>query len=188
MGTRNLSICKINNEYKIFQYGQWDGQPSGQGSTILSFCKSKENLDKLKDLILNKVEFYNDNPEISKKADELLQLKDGIMTNYFEKINSRDVCGYIFDALIEFDENLKEPLPEIFEGKYYLKKYDNDDEKLTENYLNLWIEWSYLINFDTNQLECYGGIEVKKYNLDNLPTEKQFIEDLETYEEEDYDE
>jgi len=31
MGTRHLICAKINNEYKLSQYGQWDGYPSGQG-------------------------------------------------------------------------------------------------------------------------------------------------------------
>ena len=40
MGTRHL-ICAISDdEYRIAQYGQWDGYPEGQGAAILEFLKS----------------------------------------------------------------------------------------------------------------------------------------------------
>jgi len=39
MGTRNLTIVYIDGEYKVAQYGQWDGYPEGQGATCLEFCK-----------------------------------------------------------------------------------------------------------------------------------------------------
>jgi hypothetical protein len=39
MGTRNLTIVYIDGEYRVAQYGQWDGYPEGQGATCLEFCK-----------------------------------------------------------------------------------------------------------------------------------------------------
>ena len=42
MGTRHL-ICAISDdEYRIAQYGQWDGYPEGQGAAILEFLKDKQ--------------------------------------------------------------------------------------------------------------------------------------------------
>lgn len=40
MGTRNLVAVKLDGAYKVAQYGQWDGYPSGQGSTVLDFLKT----------------------------------------------------------------------------------------------------------------------------------------------------
>lgn len=37
MGTRHLIAAVIDGEYKIAQYGQWDGDPEGQGLTVLDF-------------------------------------------------------------------------------------------------------------------------------------------------------
>ena len=48
MGTRNLTVVKYKDEYKIAQYGQWDGYPNGQGVTILSFLLKEGNIEKLK--------------------------------------------------------------------------------------------------------------------------------------------
>lgn len=48
MGTRNLTAVMIDGEYKIAQYGQWDGYPSGQGVTALEFLH-ETNLDEFKE-------------------------------------------------------------------------------------------------------------------------------------------
>lgn len=42
MGTRNLTMVIKNAKPVVAQYGQWDGYPEGQGSTILEFLKSKD--------------------------------------------------------------------------------------------------------------------------------------------------
>lgn len=40
MGTRNLTIVKVDKKPKVVQYGQWDGYPEGQGQTIADFLKT----------------------------------------------------------------------------------------------------------------------------------------------------
>lgn len=37
MGTRNLVAVHLDGQYRIAQYGQWDGYPDGQGATVLEF-------------------------------------------------------------------------------------------------------------------------------------------------------
>lgn len=32
MGTRNLTAVYLDGQYKVAQYGQWDGYPEGQGN------------------------------------------------------------------------------------------------------------------------------------------------------------
>jgi hypothetical protein len=39
MGTRNLTAVFADGEYKLAQYGQWDGYPSGQGKIALKFAR-----------------------------------------------------------------------------------------------------------------------------------------------------
>lgn len=40
MGTRHLTAVYVDGEYKVAQYGQWDGYPEGQGLTCLEFAWS----------------------------------------------------------------------------------------------------------------------------------------------------
>lgn len=56
MGTRNLTIVKLNGKVRVAQYGQWDGYPTGQGKKIAAFLQAKnfdlavfkQNIDKIK--------------------------------------------------------------------------------------------------------------------------------------------
>jgi hypothetical protein len=43
MGTRNLTAVYFKGEFRIAQYGQWDGYISGSGWGILEFLKEKFN-------------------------------------------------------------------------------------------------------------------------------------------------
>ena len=56
MGTRNLTAVMIDGEYKVAQYGQWDGYPSGQGLTCLHFLRETMDEDKFKAATPNKEE------------------------------------------------------------------------------------------------------------------------------------
>lgn len=40
MGTRHLICVVVAGEYKVAQYGQWDGYPSGQGETVCEFIQT----------------------------------------------------------------------------------------------------------------------------------------------------
>lgn len=48
MGTRHLICVVKDDEYKIAQYGQWDGYPGGQGCGVLEFVSDPDNVFKLK--------------------------------------------------------------------------------------------------------------------------------------------
>ena len=47
MGTRHLTCVVKDGDYKVAQYGQWDGYPSGQGIDILTFLREELNRDVL---------------------------------------------------------------------------------------------------------------------------------------------
>ena len=40
MGTRHLIFIQLNGEYKLSQYGQWDGYLEGQGLDVLNFLRT----------------------------------------------------------------------------------------------------------------------------------------------------
>lgn len=48
MGTRGLTIVKLDGKVKVAQYGQWDHYPTGQGETISKFIREKLDLRKFK--------------------------------------------------------------------------------------------------------------------------------------------
>ena len=71
MGTRNLTIVKHNGEYKVAQYGQWDGYPEGQGVMALEFAR--------------RISAINPRLEFTRKVDAI---KIASM-EYMESINAR---------------------------------------------------------------------------------------------------
>ena len=53
MGTRNLTGVYLDGQYKVAQYGQWDGYPEGQGITVLTFLRDKMDLELFKEALRN---------------------------------------------------------------------------------------------------------------------------------------
>lgn len=181
MGTRNLSLCKKDGQIKIAQYGQWDGYPSGQGATILKFCQDKENLQRLEQA-LPKIHLLEELSEFIEEYNALVDCdkRTKQMIAWFETLSSRDIGGNIFEHIAYLDTS---KMPMVMGDNIYIEHYWDLDK--TNNYCDIWIEYAYLINFDTNKLECYGyGNLLKEYDLDNLPTVDEFIKELEGDDEE----
>jgi len=202
MGTRNLTMVIHQKETKVAQYGQWDGNPSGQGVNVLKFLR-KFNIEKFKQ-DLKRVHWMTPTEE---KALEALADNNGEWQDYFPQI-SRNVAS---DILFMIDGR-----------KLALR---NEEEFASESLHN---EWSYVIDLDKEQLEVYKGFQtkpvpkserfakynekaekesmeftdykkdgspkkkkhkyypiklVKIYKLNNLPSDKQFIAECEPEEE-----
>lgn len=199
MGTRHLTAVAINGEYKIAQYGQWDGYPSGQGITILRFLSEPRNLDKLR-TAFNKVRFlepegrdkefiesYNANaPKWTSDPDN----RTPEQKHWFSTYASRDIGGKILEVVAN----------------------SNDDEVLLRNNIgfagdSLFCEYAYVVDFDAGTLEIYQGFNntkitegrfvsgadyleksdgyepiklIKTYPLCELPSEETFLSDLES--------
>jgi hypothetical protein len=140
MGTRNLICVMKDNEYKIAQYGQWDGYPEENGIDILSFLR---NCDK--NLFLEKLEkcrFFSDE-EINK----------------IHALNEKDQFDYL--------ENNKQ-ISKDTGAKILNFVYENEkEEMLLVNSVNfakdsLFCEWCYVIDYDKNCLEVYRGFNKNK--------------------------
>lgn len=198
MGTRNLTMVISNGETKVAQYGQWDGYPSGNGVVVLDFL-STNNLDDFKKK-LSKVKFMNGSKE--KEINKWLKsigCENGWMDGdqsilyhqkypYLTRDNGAKILGMIMNG--EEDEI-----------------WITDSTDFASD--SLFCEWAYLVDLDKNVLEVYEGFNknpltiedrffnltdkeseyypiklIKKYDLNNLPLESEFIKDLETKEEE----
>ena len=213
MGTRNLTmVIDQTGTLKVAQYGQWDGYPAGQGSVVLEFAKNKEKMDRLKQALPN-IKFFNKCKDIDKYIEEynsrspywneaeLKTMPDNRTETdfyWFEKTQTRDLCAKILDSIITLDRT---KLPKEHHTIIYLY----DDSEFGKD--SLFCEWAYCINFETNKLECfkgfntdetkqhprfatvsndyYGIVLIKEYDLDNLPSEEDFIKELEAYDNED---
>ena len=204
MGTRNLTlVIDKEGQVKVAQYGQWDGYPEGQGATILEFAKDKEKMQKLES-VLNKIKFYNECDDIKDFLTEYENRWNNKTQTpedeyFFNTFDTRDLGGEILDSLINYNN---EKLPKCFNDNIYLY----NDIKFAQD--SLFCEWAYCINLQTNKLQCFNGFNynkeleyplfkasepqksydgshtyygiklLKEYDIDKLPDEETFIEEL----------
>lgn len=148
MGTRNLTMVVKNKEYKIAQYGQWDGYPNGQGRSVFEFLT--KTIDKEK--FLQKLEEckFVSNEEIEKAYD--VSRSDDKFEKIYPFIN-RDLGAKILELVQEYPET---PLLQNQLG------FAGD---------SLMCEWGYLIDFDKDKLEVYKG-----FNKSPLTSEDRFAD------------
>ena len=175
MGTRNLTCVYVDGEYKVAQYGQWDGYPNGQGTTALEFLLDA-NLDKFTEKVRN-LKWITD-----EECERIDKVKD--WTRKYPEL-SRDTGAEILEFIDQGVTKVGNALS--FAGS------------------SLFCEWAYVIDLDTNLFEIYQGFNKKRieegrflsddsaldtegdyepvrllktYNLDDLPTKNQFLLDL----------
>jgi hypothetical protein len=200
MGTRHLITVVKGGEFKLAQYGQWDGYPSGQGATILEFLTTgdvealRTNVDKL---------YFPSQEEI----DTMYEKAAGIPKGQ-EWIN------------MEQSDKLKAALPTLHRdtGAKVLEiiasgsSFDDLGRIPTNNMISFaggWdCEWAYAIDLDNELFEVYqagfddeqganrfsdvitnefeGSEErpcfvklVGSYKFDALPTFEEFLAELE---------
>jgi hypothetical protein len=199
MGTRHLTMVVHENKTKIAQYGQWDGYPSGQGVTVLTFLR-KRKLDVFKEKLKN-VRFIND--EDQKKINTFMKSigsEDGWM--------NQDQADKYHAAYPYLSRDIGADILDLVYGS-------NGDEIMLKDSTDfagdsLFCEWAYVIDLDKNNFEIYSGFNkkplgknqrfkdtsvekdsaytpircIKKYSLKKLPTKAQFIKDLKSKEEE----
>lgn len=174
-----------NGEYKVAQYGQWDGYPEALGASILNFLHNI-NLDMFRSRIDN-VSFLNqeDFDEINKHIESAREIIPKYEWQKMYPELSRDTGGDILSMI-------------MFKDKTKLK---NSIEFAADS---VFCEWAYVIDLDKNVFEVYRGFNekplnenerfyfleekakgkyhpvvfVKSYKLDELPDEKIFISDF----------
>lgn len=184
MGTRHLTCVFKDGSYKVAQYGQWDGYPSGQGNDILNFLRS--NLDREK-FFANLAQTYVPNDAQIAQMNARLQAGGVSLVDLYPSL-SRDTGG----GILELIQNTTEPLPLFIKTNFAAE--------------SLFCEWAYVIDFDKGTFEVFEGFNKtplaeterfygvtskegadgyqpvrhrKTYQLDALPTDDEFLADLE---------
>lgn len=150
MGTRHIIFVTLNNETKIAQYGQWDGYPSGVGIDLLNILRGI-NLHMFKEQVA-KLRFAN--------PSELENIPDEVLLSKHKEL-SRDTSSEIIEMVLE-SEN-----PES------LLLVDASREKD-----NSWIEYCWYINLDDETFSMDNN-RFATFNLNDLPTNQQFVEQCE---------
>jgi len=149
MGTRNLTAVMLNGEYRIAQYGQWDGNPAGQGLVALNFLRKMDTTKFIE--AVDRCRFVTD------EEYEQLWVNCGCPPN--DQYPSPEVCS-------AFDK--KHPQFSRDNGAGVLKMvYESIGEVLLTNHIkfagnSLMCEWAYVIDFDKNTFEVFKGFNKRK--------------------------
>lgn len=191
MGTRHLICVVKDNEYKVAQYGQWDGYPEGQGIDILNFLKEDMN----RDLFLNKlnnVSYISDEEWTKRWIAFGVDLDDsgGWVTN--------DISDKFYKKYPEFSRDTGSDILSIIQNSNRDLKLRNSIDFAGDS---LFCEWSYVIDFDKNIFEVYKGFNknlltenerffgfkqskeeyypvklMVSFDINKLPTNKDFLD------------
>lgn len=182
MGTRNLTIIKLNGEIKVAKYCQWDGYPTGQGKTLAKFIQNGLDVEKLKKNVL-----------------KMSAISEADLNRRWRKIGVYgDTCTFeqsdkFREAYPELSRDIGAEIVELIQNGSFKKnhyKFDNDKMIKTEiqyklnkrtkllndfDFLNdhLFCEFAYLIDLDKQKIEVYAGTKkpVKTYTFKSF-TEK----------------
>lgn len=184
MGTRNLTAVFVDGEYKIAQYGQWDGYPEGQGMTALRFARkltTQMGRDAFAERV-RKCSWITDEEKERRNA----MIRSGEVKNWTKVWPelSRDTCAGILEMVAESDDGLM---------------LGNELDFAADS---VFCEWAWVIDLDAGTFEGYKGFNwaypltegdrfyflndkaedgyhpvrlIAKWNLDNLPSGEDFL-------------
>lgn len=193
MGTRHLIAVKLDGQYQVAQYGQWDGYPSGQGVDVLNFLREW------------------DRPTFEAK----LRASAWITEADVEAMNARIKREGLENR---WQEVWPELSPDTGAKILEMVQYRDAGIKLRDAIdfaaNSLMCEWAYVLDLDAGELEVYEGFnkrplaenerfygfelkypkeavenyypirKVASYTLDDLPTDGVFVKECDPSDEE----
>lgn len=165
MGTRNLIAVYLDGEYKVAQYSQWDGYPSGNGIECLHFLR--EFIDKYfppdRYGIFRNLSWYS-REELDKICGLVGVSDDGLISmDQAERLQkwcpelSRDTGADILDMIVKAGGHVK-----LINNIEFAKN-------------GLFCEWVWVIDFDKDTFEAYEG-----FNKYPLKPEDRFYSEFDT--------
>lgn len=139
MGTRHLTVVQLDGEYRLAQYGQFDGYPSGRGVELLDILKTTPR---------KKFEANLRRCRSATQAElEALDKMTPDAWDAFVKDNpqwTRQTSVGIIPLICEADEGL------------------TLQHQITFAADSLFCEWCYVVDLDNNVLEVYKGVNKTK--------------------------
>jgi hypothetical protein len=197
MGTRNLTCVFHDGKYKVAQYCQWDGYPSGQGVKVLEFLRKFKRDQFVKQLercrFIDQQEYDKLIAKLGvKSADGWISADDSKRIQKKYPQLHRDMGGDVLDFIKKAKGNVALVDSLSFAGD------------------SLFCEWCYVVDLDKDTLEVYGGFNknvtlpkterfahlayigggekkpqeyapvklLKSYKLSDLPTGVEFVQEL----------
>lgn len=195
MGTRHLIAVKKDSEFKVAQYGQWDGYPGGVGTDVFNFVKNKELLNTLKEKLCKirfldhekDKDFINEFDENSKKKELTIKQED-----WYNKYISRDLSAKVLYNIANSEEEsivLKNNISFVADSLFcewaYVIDFDRNELIVFKGFNQIPLtEENYFYSLDKEHHEYYAVIEVKIFDLDNLPDVNELL-NIDTPQEED---
>lgn len=142
MGTRSLIMVKSNGRFKVAQYCQWDGYPSGEGFKVVKF--------------INNLDLYLDTHLFKVKVDGLSEWTE----EQINALNDMIALDNTYNLALKHPELSWETGSDIFDLIYNDKvKKVRLDVGFAAN--SVFCEWGWCINLDTNCLDCFKGFQKK---------------------------
>lgn len=201
MGTRNSVHVIVGKQTKIAKYCQWDGYVSGRGVEALTVLKKLLKPTKTKS-------FEDRLKEMKQKVKGVVALTNEQVQNRWKQCGADDSGWVTMEVSNKFKQNNAhlsrdmgggEVLDLVVKGK--INETQLDPEFVADS---LYCEWAYVIDLDKKVFEVYAGFNekplkpkdrffnlqkegdkyfpvklVKKYKLDELPTAKNFVKEIE---------
>ena len=169
MGTRHLVAVKINGEYKVAQYGQWDGNPRSTGRTLLE-CLRILDLKKLADKCAHAKWISEE------KKSKIFKKCGGYGPDY----------GLFSHAKSEYLKSLHPHLHRDMASQilYIIAKANRGIE--LENMIEfakdyVFCEWCYVIDFDKETFEVYTGEKMPRRKKDRFPGTQKWLASFDLY-------
>lgn len=188
MGTRHLIAVHVDGQYKVTQYGQWDGYPEGQGKGCLEFLREQYNPEAFKTAVracrfIEKEQLRDLLVTYGQKSDGMISMND------YDRF-SKDHPEFSRDTGSDILKMIQDHYPDGLAL----------ESAITFAADSLFCEWAYVIDLDTDMFEVYEGFNkkeltpedrfyflreyeegkyhgvrlVKRWFLSNLPTEDEF--------------
>lgn len=145
MGTRHLTCVVLNGQYKVAQYGQWDGYPDGQGITALTFLRDKMDRATFE----KKVAACSELSATEGRRIEDESRASGISWQRSHPELSRDTGADILELVQNSKNGLKLSLMPEFAAD------------------SLMCEWAWLVDLDANVFGAYEGFNKEPVSEDN---------------------
>jgi hypothetical protein len=142
MGTRHLVAVQLDGEFKVAQYGQWDGYPEGQGKEVLRFLRSRMFRGNGRSAFEEKLRAAKFLTEEENSEMNLDVRSSGFFALHPEW--SRDTGAKILSRVAEAEPGIRLVNASDFAGD------------------SLFCEWAYVIDLDKDMLEVYRGFNRRR--------------------------